>query len=223
MAWIEEIIFRTRGQNMEYVDVYDTNELPVPKDGWRYLDFLGGEKQKRCFLVPRDYPRCDFFMEYADLLDDSLQPIYANNGIFVRQDASFAVPGLYIISYDKQYSAFDYVDDVLLLRTFFIIKKIREGMRTRLGINYIHMYYEEKIEKSCNVHYWLMPLYQPDTPIIFKIKIMEYLRSFDFAEERERINKYNRIMMDYFEEINLKKMDDQILMQGGKMIGDVFR
>lgn len=200
---------------MEYVDVYDTNELPTPKVGWRYLDFLGGEKQKRCFLVPMDYPRCDFFMEHSDLLDDSLQPIYANNGIFVRQDASFAVPGLYIISYDKQYSAFDYVDDLLFLRTFFIIKKIREGMREKLGIDYIHMYYEEKKEKSCNVHYWLMPIYQPDTPIIFKIKIMDYLRSFDFAEEKKRINEYNAKMKAFFEEIKLRELDDQIAINGG--------
>ncbi len=196
---------------MKYIDVYTTKELPKPPDGYRYLDFLGGTKELRCFLVPFDYPRCDFFKEYFHLLDKCLKPIYSNKGIFVRQDASFPVPGLYIVSYDEQFSAFDFIDDNTYMRTSLVIKKIREGMRSCLGINYIHMHYEEKKEKSCNVHYWLMPIDQVETPIIFKLNIMDYLRGFSFAKEREKILEYNEKMEQFLQKIDLIGSDDRIV------------
>lgn len=196
---------------MEFIDVFDVKELPQPMKGYRYLDFLGGQKCRRCFLVPYDYPRCDFFMEYSDLLDECLQPIYNNRGIYVRQDASFAVPGLYILSYSKQYSSFDKLDDILHFRTFYIIKQIRRGMRECLGINYIHMYYEEKKEKSCNVHYWLLPIYQKDTPIIFNLELTKYLKSFNYKTERKKIVDFNNKMKKYLADIELKNFDDKII------------
>lgn len=198
---------------MQHIDVYNVSELPLVKKGYRYLDFLGGTKNLRCFLVPYNMPRCEFLNKYSTLLDETIQPIYEKDGILIRQDASFALPGFYILSYIKHFNAFDKLDDVIYMRTFFLIKKIRHGMRNKLNIPFIHMYYEEKIEKSCNVHYWLMPVLTDGTkypPIIYNIKIRKYLSKFTFQNERKNILMYNNIMKEYIKEINLKQQDDDL-------------
>jgi len=198
---------------MQHVDVYSVSELPSAEKGCRYLDFLGGTKNLRCFLVPYDMPRCEFFSRYSVLLDETMQPIYEKDGILVRQDASFALPGFYVLSYTKYFNSFDKLDDIIYMRSFFLIKKIRYGMRDRLNIPFIHMYYEEKTEKSCNVHYWLMPILTDNsqhTPIIYDIEIKKYLSRFSFQNEKKSILLYNNVMKDYIKEINLNQQDDDL-------------
>jgi hypothetical protein len=198
---------------VECINIYDRSELPEIENGYRYLDFIGGEKNYQYFIVPYDMPRSEFIMKYSSLLDECLEPIYQKNGIVISQDASYPLPGFYILSYENHFKAIDYLDDITHLRTFFLLKRIREGMRKRLGIEYIHMYHEEKSEKSCNVHYWLMPVQDRDTfktPIIYDLDIRSYLERFEFSKERETILKYNSLMKKYISEIDLSGQDESL-------------
>ena len=144
-------------EEYKYIDVDNLEQLPKLNDGKRYLEFLGGTKQYRCFIVDKNLPRCDFYKNNSDLISDFLQPIYKNHGIVVAQDNTFPIPGFYILSYDKQYNSIDELPESLIIRTTSLIKEIRKIMRDKLNIEYVNIYYEEKDSKSNNVHYWIMP------------------------------------------------------------------
>lgn len=140
----------------KYFDVNNLTELPELPKGLRFFDFIGGTKELRCFVATEDMPRNQFIEEYEDSLDACLKPIYKFNGICVKQDASYALPGFYIISPTNHYRSIDEIDEITHLRLFFILREIRKAMREVLQIEHIHLYYEEKKSKSCNVHYWYM-------------------------------------------------------------------
>jgi len=198
---------------MKYFDVIDRSELPPPSEGFRYLDFIGGTKEIRCFLVPFDLPRAQFVKDNEILLDTALHAIYSNEGICIRQDASFALPGFYILSFLRHYSAIDAIDEITNLRLFFLLREIRKGMRNVLDIPFIHIYYEEKPAKSCNVHYWMLPINtggQEKHPIIYDLKIKEYLNKFKFSKEREKIINFNEKMRQYIKEIKLLEKDNKL-------------
>jgi len=204
---------------MEFVDVNDRSELLSLPEGYRYLDFLGGEKELRCFVIPYDMPRSQFVDQHGDLLDECLTPIYQNGGIIVRQDASYPLPGFYILSFKKHFPSFDKVDDLTHLRSFLIIRYLRQGMRDVLKIPYIHFHYEEKPAKSCNVHYWLMPVQEQNgnTPIIYDLDIRHYLNQFKFQENKKNIRFYNKKMKEFVESIDLMKIDNFFAKEMGKL------
>lgn len=195
---------------MQHVDVADRSEIPAAPAGWRYLDFLGGESELRAFLVPEAMPRTAFYDHHADLLDPVLAPIYTCDGISARQDASYALPGFYIVSFAQQYASIDAMDPVTHLRAAFVIRELRRAMREALGIPYIHLHYEEKPAASCNVHYWLMPVLDPRTqtsPTITRLNIKDYLRQFRFRDTRARIQHCNDEMVRYLEAADLAARD----------------
>lgn len=198
---------------MKYVDVNDRSEIPQAPSGWRYLDFLGGSTGLRAYLVPEGLPRLDFVREHAALLDPVLAPIYECEGISVRQDASYALPGFYILSFDRHYRSLDEIDTVTHLRSTFLIREVRLAMREAIDVQYVHIHYEEKPSESCNVHYWLMPVRDPDTnesPPITRLNIKEYLRRFKFPEERPRMLAYNEAMVRHFEATGLRVRDQEL-------------
>ncbi len=195
---------------VEYVDVGDRAEIPAAPAGWRYLDFLGGTRHLRCYLVPRDLPRSRFMAEHPDQLDESLHPIYDHDGIVARQDASYALPGFYIVSLDRQYRSMDEMGELLHLRVFLILREIRAGLRNRLGVEHAHLYHEEKPDESSNVHYWLMPARTDVTEkasVIMRLDLRKYLSQFRFPTERDTICAYNRAMRDYLHAVDLRSRD----------------
>jgi diadenosine tetraphosphate (Ap4A) HIT family hydrolase len=199
---------------VDYVDVETKAELPPTPTGLRYLDFLGGDKELRCFLVPQDMPRSHFMSEHADLLDEALHPVYQHNGICVRQDASYALPGFYIVSLDDHYSAMDRLDEATHLRVALVIRELRSGMRDALGIEYVHLHYEEKPDQSCNVHYWVMPVLDRQTmttTVIMRLDIRQYLSGFRFRDERKQICANNEKMREYFQLTKLARRDDGLV------------
>jgi hypothetical protein len=199
--------------SVEYIDVEAKTELGPAPTGFRYLDFLGGDKELRCFLVPHDMPRCHFMSEHADLLDEALNPVYAHHGICVRQDSSYALPGFYIVSLDEQYTAMDRMDEVTHLRGALVLRALRAGMRTSLGIGYVHLHYEEKPDESCNVHYWVMPVLDrvtQTTTVILRLDIRKYLSAFRFRVERAEICDNNEKVREYFRTIGLAARDDEL-------------
>ena len=200
--------------NLEYCDVNSLNELSELPKGNRFLEFIGGTKNYRCFVVPKDFPRSEFFNQFSSLLDGCLEPVYENNGIAVRQDSTFALPGFYILGYNKQFSSFDEIPDLLQMRTAFILKQMRKGMREALDIKYIHMYYEEKAKASSNVHYWLMPSQDEKTgatPLIFDINLFNYLSSFEFKKRKVDIERFNDSMKKYIKGVNVYDYDNRLM------------
>lgn len=204
---------------MKFFDVNDRSELPVLTEGYRYLDFLGGEKELRCFVIPYDMPRSQFIEQYGNFLDECLAPIYQNSGITVMQDASYPLPGFYILSFKEHFSSFDKIDDLTHLRSFLIIRYLRQGMRDALEIPYIHFHYEEKPAKSCNVHYWLMPVQEKNgtTPIIYDLDLRSYLDQFKFQDNKEKIKYYNKKMKEFIARINLINIDNSFVERMHKL------
>ncbi len=191
----------------DYIDVYNLKKLPKLKQGYRYLDYLGGSKNFRCYIVPKSYPRCNFNNSYKYTIEKSLEPIYQNNGIIICQDNSFALPGFYIISFANQFTSMDLLTDNLMSRVSRIIKYLRCGMRERLGINYVNIYYEEKKDESCNIHFWVMPKTKNMETKLYDFNLKKYLESFEFRKNRDKILEFNEKMKKYFIDINLKEQD----------------
>jgi hypothetical protein len=152
--------------------------------------------------------------EHADQLDQALQPVYQHNGICIRQDASYALPAFYIVSLDEHYNAMDRMDDLTHLRAALVLRELRAGMRQVLGIEYIHLHYEEKPDPSCNVHYWLMPVRDRQTGAtapIMRLDIRRYLNSFRFRDEREAICANNATMRQHLRQTGLVRRDDDLV------------
>ena len=184
---------------MKIVDVDSLADLPSPPVGYRYFDFLGGEKTFRCYLVPADTPRNEFIEQNEHLLDEVLKPIYKGNGICIRQDASYAVPGFYIVYPAVQYRSFDLMSQSEYLHMFNLVHHLRTAMRRVLGLEYVHLYYEEKSKKSCNVHIWVLPIHDiAKNPRIYEFNLLAYLELFKLSQTRAQILDYNASLRDYF-------------------------
>lgn len=186
----------------EYIDVNSLEELPKLEKNYRYLDFLGGTKQYRCYIVSEDLPRCIFIEKYRKKLDKILLPIYIDEDICISQDASYALPGFYIISLRKHYRNITELDFKLFEKINFWIYEMRKAMKEILNIEYVNIYYEEKTSKSANVHYWLMPIKTKEkiAPKLHYLYLKEYLEQFNLIENRKLIEKYNAKMRKYIKE-----------------------
>jgi len=196
-----------------FIDVSSRAELPASPPGFRYLDFLGGDKEQRCFLVPEAMPRLEFMQKHAELLHPALEPIYHRRGICVRQDASYAVPGFYILGLDRQYSSFDAMDSVLHLRAAFVMREVRRAMRSAVRVQHIHLHYEEKPRPSCNVHYWLLPIWPEASErqdVIMRLDLRRYFQKFRFAEQKERIVEANQAVREELDQQSVATRDDAL-------------
>ena len=196
---------------LEYIDIDDISELPKVPTGVRYVYFYGGTKNYRAYIAPNDMLRADFMEIYPEYIPIQNQPIYNNNGIIVRADPKYPCPGFYIFALDKTYRAFDLMDDVAFLRFSFILKKIKEGMRSELNINYAHLLSNEKSDPYVNVHFWLVPVDGDTSPDLLDFDVKKYLESFKPKEQIDRIISYNNILKKYIDKINLVKLDNSLM------------
>ena len=160
-------------ESIDYIDVDKLSDLPEISSGRKYLEFLGGLRRYRCFIVNKNCSRCDFYNEHLYLIDKSLHPVYKNRGISVVQNNIFAIPAFYIITYDKQYKNITEIPESLIIRTNNIIKCIRKIMLEELKIKFVNIYYEEINSKSSNVCFYIMPKYENSdlTKKIYEIDI----------------------------------------------------
>lgn len=203
----------------DYVDVNKLEELPIISEDKRYLEFLGGNKKYRCFIVDKALPRCEFYKYNSDLISEFLQPIYKNRGIVVAQDNTFPIPGFYILSYEKQYNSIDELPTSLALRTTSLIQEIRKIMREKLKIKFVNIYYEEKNAKSNNVHYWIMPKTDKinSKDKLYELDMKSYLESFDLQDNKTKITEYNKLIRNELEKNNYKKIDNELYNQFEKV------
>ena len=191
----------------KYIDVNNLADLPNIPDGYRYLDFLGGTKQYRCFIVPKDLPRCVFMEKNRNKLDKILMPVYMDDDICISQDASYALPGFYIISLRKQYKNITELDYHLFNKINFWIFEMRKAMKELLEIEYVNVYYEEKSTESANVHYWLMPVKTKnnEAPKLHYLYLKDYLEQFKLSENRNEIEEYNKKIRIYIKNERLQE------------------
>jgi hypothetical protein len=194
-----------------YYDVDTLEHLPPPAPGLRYFDFIGGTKELRCYIAPAEMPRNRFIEENGGLFDECLRPVYKNAGIVVKQDASYALPGFYIVGHTAQYHSVDEIDGVTSLRLFFIVQEIRKGMREKLGIKTVHIYYEERPVVSHNVHYWIVPIVDMgDNPRLYTLDIKKYLEQFLFSQNKEKILHYNKLIQEHIRNTHLLERDNNL-------------
>lgn len=186
----------------EFIDVYNLSELPKINKNYRYLDFLGGTKQFRCYIVPKDMPRCIFIEKNRNVLDEILLPIYIDDDICISQDASYPLPGFYIISLRKHFKNIMELDFGIYNKINFWIYEMRKAMKKVLNIDYVNIYYEEKTSNSANVHYWLMPVVIKNNvvPKLHDLYLREYLESFKLSDNKEIIKNYNERLKKYIKD-----------------------
>lgn len=203
--------------NLKYYDVDSMQELPPLTDaGKRYLDFLGGTKNLRVFVIPRDLPRVNFMKLFPQLIERKLfKPIYENKGISIMPDMSYAVPGFYVISYNHYFYHCDSIPESVMMRTGVILKYLRKGIEEALGIECCSLYQDDKKRISTPVHYWLVPKYAKYLDEGLDCKLMDvdfkkYLNKFNFQEQKEKMFACNRKIKKYIKDINLKAIDDKV-------------
>lgn len=201
---------RLMKKELKYVDVDKREDFPSEPEGLRFVYFYGGTKNYRGYLAPENMSRAEFMEQYPEYIPEQNIPVYENNGIILRADPKFPCPGFYILSLNKTYRAFDLIDDVTFLRFAFILKKTKEGMRKKLGINYAHLLSNEKSDPYVNVHFWLVPVNGISSPDLLDFDVKEYLNSFTPKENIEKILDYNKKLREYFEEINLVEQDNRL-------------
>ena len=195
---------------LEYIDVYKREDFPPEPEGMRFIHFYGGTKNYRAYVAPADLSRADFMEQYPEYVPEQNRPVYKNNGIIVRADPKYPCPGFYIFGLDKTYKAFDLLDDTTFLRFSFILKKAKEGMRKKLGINYTHLLSNEKSDTFINVHFWLVPVEGTTSPDLLDFDVKEYLSSFKPEEEMDKILEYNEKLRKYLKDIDLVKQDNKL-------------
>lgn len=201
---------RLMKKELNYVDVDKREDFPPEPEGFRFVHFYGGAKNYRGYLAPENMSRAEFMEQYPEYIPEQNIPVYENNGIILRADPKFPCPGFYILSLNKTYRAFDLIDDVTFLRFAFILKKTKEGMRKKLGINYAHLLSNEKSDPYVNVHFWLVPVNGISSPDLLDFDVKAYLNSFTPKENIEKILDYNKKLREYFEEINLVEQDNRL-------------
>ena len=194
----------------EFFDISNKLEVVPEPEGCRYFDCIGGLKEKRYYIAPENVSRGEFLEKNEHLLDECLMPVYKHNGICIRQDPSFPIPGFYILSPIVHYKALDEMDPLLNSRLFFLLYHTRKGMREELGIEFINIYYEEKPKRSCNVHFILLPIYAEPYPRLYDLDLNAYLSQYEFlySKYKDIIIVHNQKMRDYFKRIRLGEQDD---------------
>ena len=205
-----DVEFSTADEPLNFVDVWKLSEAPVLGDGLRYFDIIGGEKNVRCFVARSEISRGQFLAKHADALDKTVLPVYQNMGITVRQDTSCALPGFYIVAPDEKYDSIVEIDRCLTTRLFFIVTEIRRAMLECLGIEHVHIYYEEKAV-SAHVHFWLLPIVDIEAnPRIYDFDVKRYMDGFVFSVHKDRVADFNDRMRVHLATIDLVGKDDRL-------------
>lgn len=200
-----------------FYDVENLEQLPKLKDSKkRYLDFIGGTKEIRAFIVPYDLARPEFVKKHKNLIESSLfEPIYENKGILITPDMSYALPGFYVLSYKSFIHHCDDISNNLIMRTGVLLKYLRKGMKEVLNVECCNLYSDEKVRKSNVLHYWVIPkqakyLKNGLDEKLMHMDLVEYLSNFKYSVNKEKIADFNKKIKKYFDDINLKKIDDSI-------------
>lgn len=141
------------------------------------------------------------YLERASILPDEIAPVWENTDFVIRQDAECPVPGFYIVSTRDHIHSIGDLSPEKASALGIIVSRLRDCMRRAIGINRLHIILEERLVEP-HVHIWLLPLwseimakYHID-PKVWNSNILEYLKLFDYSENREKILSYNAIIKE---------------------------
>ena len=195
-------------------EVFDESELPVSPEGKKFFVCIGGKKNFQCFLSDSRLSKGQFIMQHEHELDDALKPVYEHNGIVVRQDAKYAIPGFYIVSPKEHFSDISEMPYVTFQRCMFVAQNVKKGLIS-LGIMRAHIYHDEKYKNPISAHFWVLPLYeqmlkeQNLNATITSKDIWEYQDNFPrYSETKYKIREFNVRMKHFFRISHLQQQDD---------------
>jgi diadenosine tetraphosphate (Ap4A) HIT family hydrolase len=162
------------------------------------LFFLDGSY----YDVEEPYCRGCFMNHNEHLMPFYIYPVFERDGVVVRQDAEWPIPGFYIISIREHIGSFDCIDAKTRAMICELLFWIRKGIREKLGVERAQIYHEEKIS-SPHFHIWILPLWEDIMsktgiqPKIYESNIKQYIDSFHFEETKGKILKCNEIMKEF--------------------------
>lgn len=196
------------------LEVFSENELPLAPEGKKFFTCIGGKKNFQCFLSDNWMSKGQFITMHENELDDCLKPIYENNGIVVRQDAKYAIPGFYIVSPKEHFSNIHDMPATMFQRCMFIAQNVKKGLST-LGIQQTHIYHDEKYKNPISAHFGVLPLYQRfikennlDASITSN-DIWIYQDLFPkYSETKYKIREFNVRMKHFFKTAHLQQRDN---------------
>ncbi|MEJ5867668.1 hypothetical protein WDV85_07940 [Pseudokineococcus sp. 5B2Z-1] len=195
------------------VDVDRVDELPAAPTGLRWVDFLGGTRNLRCYLVEGGVVRHEL-MAAVDDLDRVHDPVLVHAGVTVRQDSSYALPGFYVVALDGHVPALDGAGDAQTVALALAVREVRRGMREALGIELVHLHYEEKPRASSHVHQWLVPVHAEHaagSTSLMRLDLHAYLACFVFREQRAAILAANESLRAHFDATGTRERLDAAL------------
>lgn len=193
------------------IDTYSEFQKLCTPQGWYWCEFYGGEKQYRCFLLPSNLRRADFFKldVYNSLLDESIEPIYSHNNIVVRQDPTHAMPGFYIVAPNQGYASTDQLDLALYMNMRLIDYRIGSMLKDIFGIKKIYRVNEERKVAYQNVHTWLLPIDTLENKSIEEWNTLDYMVRFSsWRDYKSIIIEYNQRMRHLSQETSLAERSD---------------
>lgn len=184
----------------------DFQALATPP-GWYWCEFYGGTREYRCLLVPQALRRAELLRSppHLKLLDASIEPIFAADGIAARQDPSHAVPGFYIVAPDEPYRSTDALGLSQYLRMRLVDHEVAEHLRRVLGVRRLLRVNEERQVAYQNVHTWLLPLDRlSDGVSIHDLNTCDFLtHAASWRQQRARIEVLNATMREALAEARL--------------------
>ena len=184
------------------LDVDDESEIPPAPEGLKYYVCLGGSKNFQAFLSEDGLSKGEFLGLFGDVLDETLQPVYEDDTLFVRQDAKYAVPGFYIVSPKEHFRSIDEMPQDVFDHSLLTMRRIKQNLAS-LGIANSHIYHDEKYRSPASAHFWALPLHeQPNGQqlelTIHSRDIWTYLDTYPrFSETGDTIAQCNRDMRQH--------------------------
>lgn len=155
------------------------------------------------YTVPEETCRGCWINDNPTKLPLECDPIWENKDIIVRQDPECPIPAFYIVSLRNHISSIADIDPEISAKLFETIAKVRYGMKEVLGIERVHLYYEERV-KNPHAHFWLLPLWPEKmekhniVPKIYKGNIKAYIDLFKYEETKDDMISCNKKMKEFF-------------------------
>ena len=188
-------------------DVQDVESFSIAApEGKRFFTCIGGSKNFQMFLADKNLSRSEFMKCYENEIDESLRPVYEDGDIIITQDASIAMPGLYIVATKKKYRTFNEMPLELYSKCLQYVFKIGNFIKKNGYVDDFYSYYEEHLYKPASTHFWLLPIHNILRDryrlniTIFSFDVWEYQKKFKFKEYKKTILELNEKVKKYLGE-----------------------
>jgi len=198
------------------IEVNSESDLPELPPDMRYFVSIGGSKEYQAFKAPRSWSRGAFMQRFSDKLDPVLEDLYNHKDVFIRQDASRALPGFYIIGPHRFSTSVDNTDLINFIRCMYVFKVVQDFNSSRKDVHATNFYYDENYGKPVHIHFWALPFTKQKVEQ-FRMSTRyddviswNYLESFGFQENKDKIKYLNEQLKIHFQTHNVWLTDNKI-------------